>query len=102
MLHIMYMPIHERASIKRYSGGGEPSGTAGMPVLDVIVKMKFLMSWLWLRYFGGSTPWYGRSCACIISHGSKIAVEAAKPVIMQNCLVCEAECAYNQPVRYHL
>lgn len=30
------------------------------------------------------------------SHGSKIAVEAAKPVIMQNCLVCEARCAYNQ------
>lgn len=47
------------------------------------------------RYFGGVLLGTG-GLVRAYSHGSKIAVEAAKPVIMQNCLVCEARCAYNQ------
>ena len=30
------------------------------------------------------------------SHGAKIALDAAKIVMMQNCLVCSARCTYNQ------
>lgn len=47
--HNVYAYSLREGNIKRYSDDGEPSGTAGMPVLDVIVKMKFLMSWLWLH-----------------------------------------------------
>lgn len=94
--HNVYAYSLREGNIKRYSDDGEPSGTAGMPVLDVIVKNEiFDVVVVVTRYFGGVLLGTG-GLVCAYSHGSKIAVEAAKPVIMQNCLVCEARCAYNQ------
>ena len=94
--HNVYAYSLREGNIKRYSDGGEPSGTAGMPVLDVIVKNEiFDVVVVVTRYFGGVLLGTG-GLVRAYSHGSKIAVEAAKPVIMQNCLVCEARCAYNQ------
>ena len=94
--HKVYAYSLREGNIKRYSDDGEPSGTAGMPVLDVIVKNEiFDVVVVVTRYFGGVLLGTG-GLVRAYSHGSKIAVEAAKPVIMQNCLVCEARCAYNQ------
>lgn len=94
--HNVYAYSLREGNIKRYSDDGEPSGTAGMPVLDVIVKNEiFNVVVVVTRYFGGVLLGTG-GLVRAYSHGSKIAVEAAKPVIMQNCLVCEARCAYNQ------
>lgn len=94
--HNVYAYSLREGNIKRYSDDGEPSGTAGMPVLDVIVKNEiFDIVVVVTRYFGGVLLGTG-GLVRAYSHGSKIAVEAAKPVIMQNCLVCEARCAYNQ------
>lgn len=94
--HNVYAYLLREGNIKRYSDDGEPSGTAGMPVLDVIVKNEiFDVVVVVTRYFGGVLLGTG-GLVRAYSHGSKIAVEAAKPVIMQNCLVCEARCAYNQ------
>ena len=94
--HNVYAYSLREGNIKRYSDDGEPSGTAGMPVLDVIVKNEiFDVVVVVTRYFGGILLGTG-GLVRAYSHGSKIAVEAAKPVIMQNCLVCEARCAYNQ------
>lgn len=94
--HNVYAYSLRECNIKRYSDDGEPSGTAGMPVLDVIVKNEiFDVVVVVTRYFGGVLLGTG-GLVRAYSHGSKIAVEAAKPVIMQNCLVCEARCAYNQ------
>lgn len=94
--HNVYAYSLREGNIKRYSDDGEPSGTAGMPVLDVIVKNEiFDVVVVVTRYFGGVLLGMG-GLVRAYSHGSKIAVEAAKPVIMQNCLVCEARCAYNQ------
>lgn len=94
--HNVYAYSLREGNIKRYSDDGEPSGTAGMPVLDVIVKNEiFDVVIVVTRYFGGVLLGTG-GLVRAYSHGSKIAVEAAKPVIMQNCLVCEARCAYNQ------
>ena len=94
--HNVYAYSLREGNIKRYSDDGEPSGTAGMPVLDVIVKNEiFDVVVVVTRYFGGVLLCTG-GLVRAYSHGSKIAVEAAKPVIMQNCLVCEARCAYNQ------
>ena len=94
--HNVYAYSLREGNIKRYSDDGEPSGTAGMPVLDVMVKNEiFDVVVVVTRYFGGVLLGTG-GLVRAYSHGSKIAVEAAKPVIMQNCLVCEARCAYNQ------
>lgn len=94
--HNVYAYSLREGNIKRYSDDGEPSGTAGMPVLDVIVKNEISdVVVVVTRYFGGVLLGTG-GLVRAYSHGSKIAVEAAKPVIMQNCLVCEARCAYNQ------
>lgn len=94
--HNVYAYSLREGNIKRYSDDGEPSGTAGMPVLDVIVKNEiFDVVVVVTRYFGGVLLGTG-GLVRAYSHGSKIAVEAAKPVIMQNCLICEARCAYNQ------
>ena len=94
--HNVYAYSLREGNIKRYSDDGEPSGTAGMPVLDVIVKNEiFDVVVVVTRYFGGVLLGTG-GLVRAYSHGSNIAVEAAKPVIMQNCLVCEARCAYNQ------
>lgn len=94
--HNVYAYSLREGNIKRYSDDGEPSGTAGMPVLDVIVKNEiFDVVVVVTRYFGGVLLGTG-GLVRAYSHGSKIAVEASKPVIMQNCLVCEARCAYNQ------
>ena len=94
--HNVYAYSLREGNIKRYSDDGEPSGTAGMPVLDVIVKNEiFDVVVVVTRYFGGVLLGTG-GLVRAYSHGSKIAVEAAKPAIMQNCLVCEARCAYNQ------
>lgn len=94
--HNVYAYSLREGNIKRYSDDGEPSGTAGMPVLDVILKNEiFDVVVVVTRYFGGVLLGTG-GLVRAYSHGSKIAVEAAKPVIMQNCLVCEARCAYNQ------
>lgn len=94
--HNVYAYSLREGNIKRYSDDGEPSGTAGMPVLDVIVKNEiFDVVVVVTRYFGGVLLGTG-GLVRAYSHGSKIAVEAAKPVIMQNCFVCEVRCAYNQ------
>ena len=94
--HNVYAYSLREGNIKRYSDDGEPSGTAGMPVLDVIVKNEiFDVVVVVTRYFGGVLLGTG-GLVRAYSHGFKIALEAAKPVIMQNCLVCEARCAYNQ------
>lgn len=94
--HNVYAYSLREGNIKRYSDDGEPSGTAGMPVLDVIVKNEiFDVVVVVIRYFGGVLLGTG-GLVRAYSRGSKIALEAAKPVIMQNCIVCETRCAYNQ------
>ena len=94
--HNVYAYSLREGNIKRYSDDGEPSGTAGMPVLDVIVKNEIYdVAVVVTRYFGGVLLGTG-GLVRAYSHGSKIALEAAQIVMMQNCLMCECECAYNQ------
>ena len=55
--HNVYAYSLREGNIKRYSDDGEPSGTAGMPCLDVIVKNEIR------RCFA----WHGRTCESIFS-----------------------------------
>lgn len=94
--HNVYAYSLREGNIKRYSDDGEPSGTAGMPCLDVIVKNEIYdVCVVVTRYFGGVLLGTG-GLVRAYSHGAKIALDAAKIAVMQNCLVCSARCTYNQ------
>lgn len=94
--HNVYAYSLREGNIKRYSDDGEPSGTAGMPVLDVITKNDvYDVCVVVTRYFGGVLLGTG-GLVRAYSQGSKIALEAGQVVLMQNCLVCSLTCSYNQ------
>ncbi len=94
--HNVYAYSLREGNIKRYSDDGEPSGTAGMPVLDVIVKNEiFDVCVVVTRYFGGVLLGTG-GLVRAYSHGAKVALDSARIVMMQNCYICSARCTYNQ------
>lgn len=94
--HNVYAYSLKNGNIKRYSDDGEPSATAGMPVLDVIVKNEIYdVCVVVTRYFGGVLLGTG-GLVRAYSQGARLALDAAQIVMMQSCLICEARCAYNQ------
>ncbi|MCD8026902.1 MAG: YigZ family protein [Clostridiales bacterium] len=94
--HNVYAYSLREGNIKRYSDDGEPSGTAGMPVLDVILKQDiFDVCVVVTRYFGGTLLGTG-GLVRAYSHAAKIALDASEIVMMQSCLLCELRCTYNQ------
>ena len=94
--HNVYAYSLREGNIKRYSDDGEPSGTAGMPVLDVITKSEvYDVCVVVTRYFGGVLLGTG-GLVRAYSQGAKIALEAGRIVKMQSCCVCSLTCNYNQ------
>ena len=79
----------ENNSIQRYSDDGEPSGTAGMPVLNVISQEKLKnVAVVVTRYFGGIKLGTG-GLARAYTSGAKIAIESGiivdKTPLVQVC-----------------
>lgn len=94
--HNVYAYSLREGNIKRYSDDGEPSGTAGMPVLDVITKNEvFDVCVVVTRYFGGILLGTG-GLVRAYSQGAKLALEAGKVALMEYCAVCTLRCSYNQ------
>ncbi len=74
-------------NIQRSSDDGEPSGTAGVPVLDVLLKEGLVdVCVVVTRYFGGTLLGAGGLIRAY-SHGSKIAVEAGNIITMAPCKI---------------
>lgn len=94
--HNVYAYSLREGNIKRYSDDGEPSGTAGMPVLDVILKNDIYdVCIVVTRYFGGVLLGTG-GLVRAYSQGAKTALGAGGVVLMQSCTVCSVQCSYNQ------
>jgi len=80
---------------RRYSDDGEPQGTAGLPVLDTLLKQALTDCVVVVtRYFGGIllgagglTRAYGQSASAVI--------EAAGVVTMSPCKVLRVTCGYD-------
>jgi len=69
--------IGENNNIQRYSDDGEPSGTAGIPILEVIKKEDLRNTVAVVtRYFGGIKLGAG-GLVRAYTHGAKIALESA-------------------------
>lgn len=93
--HNVYAYVLEENNIQRYSDDGEPAGTAGVPVLDMI-KKEGLSNLIVVvtRYFGGILLGTG-GLVHAYSKSAKLGVEAAKPVTMQLCREVMLECDYS-------
>lgn len=82
-------------NIQRSSDDGEPSGTAGVPVLDVLLKENLVdVCVVVTRYFGGVLLGAGGLIRAY-SHASKLAVSAGGIITMAPCKVLETEVDYS-------
>lgn len=79
----------------RYSDDGEPQGTAGKPILDVLQRSGVDdVCVVVTRYFGGTLLGTG-GLVHAYSLGAKMAIEEAGVVQFENYVVFEAECSYS-------
>jgi uncharacterized YigZ family protein len=86
--------IGHNAGISRYSDGGEPGGTAGIPILDAIKARGIVNCCIVVtRYFGGVLLGTG-GLARAYSHSASLAVNAASVVLMQPGIRYMLEIAY--------
>lgn len=93
--HNVYAYVLRENNIQRYSDDGEPSGTAGVPVLDVMLMESLVdVCVVATRYFGGTLLGAG-GLVRAYSHTSKIALEAAGIITMAQCSVMSAEVDYS-------
>lgn len=93
--HNVYAYVLKENNIQRYSDDGEPSGTAGVPVLDVILKNGLVdVCVVVTRYFGGTLLGAG-GLVRAYSHGSKIAVEAGGIITMAPCSILTVSVNYS-------
>lgn len=94
--HNVHAFVIKENGISRFSDDGEPHGTAGKPVLDVINGAELKNVCLVVtRYFGGILLGTGGLCRAY-SAAAKAAVEAAKIVTMQPHKRFVIECDYQQ------
>jgi uncharacterized YigZ family protein len=92
--HNVYAYILREGQIKRFSDNGEPQGTAGIPVLDVLQKEGLVdVCVVVTRYFGGIMLGAG-GLVRAYSHGASIAVKAAQIMDMKECHLLTLECEY--------
>ena len=93
--HNVFAYVLRENNIQRYSDDGEPSGTAGVPVLDVMLKESLVdVCVVATRYFGGTLLGAG-GLVRAYSHTSKIALEAAGIITMAQCSIMSAEVDYS-------
>ena len=92
--HNVYAYQIRSPEYSRYSDDGEPQGTAGVPVLDVIKKSGLTdVCVVVTRQFGGILLGAG-GLVRAYSHSAKIAVEGANIIRMSPCSVLKVVCDY--------
>lgn len=93
--HNVYAYVVEENNIARYSDDGEPAGTAGVPVLEMI-KKEGLSNLIVVvtRYFGGILLGTG-GLVHAYSKSAKMGVEAATPATMVLCQDIKISCDYS-------
>lgn len=93
--HNVWAYCVREGNTRRYSDDGEPQGTAGIPVLDILLKEQLTdCAVVVTRYFGGVMLGAG-GLVRAYSHSAKIAVDAAGIGEMKLQSLMRAECDYN-------
>lgn len=94
--------ILRNGMIKRFSDDGEPSGTAGMPMLDVLEKTGVVdVCVVGTRYFGGVLLGAG-GLVRAYSHTAKIALDAGQIITMAPCDIFNVSVDYGIYERFNL
>ena len=92
--HNVYAYSLREGGIKRYSDDGEPQGTAGMPVLNVLTQEEVTDCVVVVtRYFGGILLG-GGGLVRAYTHSAKIGVDAAEIITLVPWSVCTIQCDY--------
>ncbi len=92
--HNVYAYIIGEGNIMRYSDDGEPSGTAGVPVLEVLRKEGLVdVAVVVTRYFGGIMLGAG-GLVRAYGNSAKLGVDAAKIVTRTLCDLVRVDCDY--------
>lgn len=93
--HNVFAYTVQSPAYARFSDDGEPQGTAGKPVLEIIKKTGLENCCVVVtRYFGGILLGTG-GLVRAYSHTAKLAVEAAGPVRMRLCDTLELRADYS-------
>ena len=93
--HNVYAYCLREGQIRRYSDDGEPQGTAGLPVLDVLLKEGVTdCAVVATRYFGGIL--LGASgLVRAYTNTAKIGIDSAGIITMAPCKIAKLICDYN-------
>jgi len=93
--HNVYAYVLRENHLQRYTDDGEPSGTAGIPVLDCIRKQELTdVAVVVTRYFGGTLLGTGglvRAYGGAASQG----IRAAVPIVCRLCDIYTVSCSYD-------
>lgn len=97
--HNVYAYVLRGGALKRYSDDGEPQGSAGMPVLDVLCKNGLDGAAVVVtRYFGGILLGTG-GLVRAYSSAASAAVEAAGVITLEEVVILRMRCSYNDHAR---
>ena len=98
--HNVYAYMLRGDTVARYSDDGEPQGTAGMPVLDVIRKSGVRNACVVVtRYFGGTLLGAG-GLVRAYSHSASLALEQAGIITYKTYNEYELVCGYSEYQKY--
>ena len=85
-----------QSGVKRASDDGEPQGTAGVPILDVVERERITdVIVVVTRYFGGILLGAG-GLVRAYAHAAKLAVDAAQRKVMSPAVLVQVNMDYNQ------
>jgi uncharacterized YigZ family protein len=94
--HNVYAYVTRDNSITRYSDDGEPQGTAGMPVLDVIRKSECTdVAIVVTRYFGGVLLGTG-GLVHAYTEAAKLALLDAEVITLKMHDIYKISCTYSE------
>lgn len=83
-----------RSGAQRYSDDGEPQGTAGIPILEILRRENVVNAVIVVtRYFGGILLGAG-GLVRAYSHAAKLALDEAERLVMQPCAIFSLSVPY--------
>ena len=83
--HNVYAYILKTNNLQKYSDAGEPRGTAGVPILNILIKSQLYdVAVVVTRYFGGTLLGTG-GLVRAYSNGCKLAIQNATIVSVHLC-----------------